>query len=65
MLNTLGKAINANPIPLVTTSSTLTPWADAITPNMANTPIAHKNSNPQLANAVINALLFISVFCGR
>ena len=63
--NTLGKTINANPIPPETTSSNGNDWLEAINPNIANTPIAHKNSNPQFANAVINALLFISLFFGR
>ena len=57
--------MNASPIPLDTTSSIPTPWLVAITPKIANTAIAHKNSNPQFANPVINALLLISVFLGK
>ena len=36
-----------------------------INPKIENTPIAHKNSNPQLAKLVINALLLISDFLGK
>lgn len=60
--NTLGNAINARPIPPDATLSIDTPWLVAMNPSIAKTPMADKNSKPQLAKAVMNALLFISVF---
>jgi len=44
----VGKAMNANPIPEVATSSTATPEVEAMKPRVAKTPIPAKTSKPEL-----------------
>ncbi len=65
VLNTLGNATNANPVPYVTTLLSGIPVEKLIYPNIPNTPIAENTSNPLFVNAIIRPFSTRSVSSGK